>query len=61
MPGVTKLVVSVESALIIEYPCNYYGPGLMPPKHTQGGRLGLESEARKRNRFYLVWREGRGV
>ncbi|KAJ7655363.1 glutathione S-transferase [Mycena rosella] len=49
-----------ESALIVEYLCDHFGPQLIPPKWRDGceGQVGGETEAFMRYRYYMHYCEG---
>lgn len=59
-PGTSEPIVIADSAAIVEYLCDYYGQNLVPQRYVDGqqGRIGTESEAWIRNRFYLHYAEG---
>ncbi|KAJ7125229.1 glutathione S-transferase [Mycena epipterygia] len=49
-----------ESALIVEYLCDHFGPQLIPPKWKDGceGKVDGETEAYMRYRYYMHYAEG---
>ncbi|KAF8193847.1 glutathione S-transferase [Mycena galopus ATCC 62051] len=49
-----------ESALIVEYLCEHFGPNLIPAKWKDGceGKAGGETEAYMRHRYFMHYSEG---
>jgi glutathione S-transferase len=60
VPGRTQPLVLAESAAIAEYLCDYYGKGLVPNRYQDGmeGKIGLETEAWLRYRYFMHYAEG---
>lgn len=58
VPG-RKSIVLAESALIVEYLCDYYGKHLIPKRFDAGEEgIGMESEAWLRYKYYMNYAEG---
>jgi len=60
VPGRSEPIILAESALIIEYICEYWGKHLVPSrwKDGQSGCIGQESEAWMRYKYYMNYGEG---
>lgn len=60
VPGRSEPIILAESALIIEYICEYWGKQLIPArwKDGQSGGIGQESEAWMRYKYYMNYGEG---
>lgn len=57
VPG-RKSIVLAESAVIVEYLCDYYGKHLIPKRFHGEQGIGKESEAWLRYRYYENYAEG---
>jgi len=59
VPG-EKAIVLAESGLITEYLIDHFGPQLAPKRYPEGkdGKVGCETEAWLRYRYYLHFAEG---
>jgi len=59
-PAASKPLVIAESALIIEYLTEHFGPWLVPKRYADGkeGQIGGESEEWLRYRFFMHYAEG---
>ena len=59
-PAASKPLVIAESAFIIEYLTEHFGPWLVPKRYKQGreGEVGGESEEWLRYRFFMHYAEG---
>lgn len=58
--GMAKPLVLAESALIVEYLIEHFGPHLAPPKWAEGkeGQVGGETEEFIRYRYFMHYSEG---
>jgi len=59
-PGLDKPLVLAESAAIVEYLTDHFGPHLAPKRYREGmeGKVGGESEEWVRYRFFMHYAEG---
>lgn len=59
-PAASKPLVIAESAFIVEYLAEHFGPWLVPNKYTEGKEkeVGGESEEWLRYRFFMHYAEG---